>query len=126
MIYGRTSEQNFSGVKFEIFPTYYHTWGCPVFFLEASLQGGQAGLPKWKSRAITRVYLGHYPFNAGSVSLVLKTRAGNVYPQYHVVFDNTLSTVDHIRKVKVPGNWKNLVEEHSELSMQEKSTLAKK
>ena len=46
-------------------------------------------------------------------------------PQYHVVLDNTLSTVDHMRKVTVPGNRKNMVEEHSELSTQENFTLEK-
>ena len=34
---GMTTEQKFSGVELQFFPTYYHTWGCPVFFLEASL-----------------------------------------------------------------------------------------
>ena len=51
-----------------------------------------------------------------SVALVLNTRTGHVYPQYHVVFDDTLSTVEHMRNDTVPVNWKKLVEEHSELA----------
>ena len=43
---GKTLEQKFSGVEFQFFPTEYHTWGFPVFVLEAPLQGGKAGLPK--------------------------------------------------------------------------------
>ena len=42
-----------------------------------------------------------------------------------MVFDDTLSTVEHMRKAIVPGNWKNLVEEHSELALQENFNLAK-
>ena len=42
-----------------------------------------------------------------------------------MVFDNTFYTVDHTRKVTVPGNGENLVEEHSDLVMQENFTLAK-
>ena len=59
------------------------------------------------------------------MALVLNTRTGNVSPQYHVVFDDALSTVEHIRKETFPGNWKNLVEENSELAMQENFTLEK-
>ena len=47
------------------------------------------------------------------MDLVLNTRTEHVYPQYHVVFDNTFPTVDHRMKVTVPVNWKNLVEEYS-------------
>ena len=42
-----------------------------------------------------------------------------------MVFDYTLSTVEHMRKVIVPGNWKNLVEDHSELVLKENFNLAK-
>ena len=58
------------------------------------------------------------------MELVLNSITGYVSPQYHVVFDDTFSTVEHMRKVTVPGNWKNLVEEHSELATQENFTLA--
>ena len=34
-------------------------------------------------------------------------------PKYHMIFDYTLSTVGHMRKGSVLGNWKTLVEEHS-------------
>ena len=59
------------------------------------------------------------------MAIVLNTRTGNVFPQYHVVFDDTFSTVEHTRKGTVPGNWKNLVEEHSEIATQENFTLEK-
>ena len=102
----KTTEQKFSVVRFQIFPTDYHTWGCLVFVLESLLRGGTEGLTKWEPRARTRVYLGHSPFHAGSVYLVLNTRTGNVSPQYHGVFDYKLSTVKHMRKGTVPDNCK--------------------
>ena len=59
------------------------------------------------------------------MSLVLNTIIGKISPKYHVVFYNTFSTVDHISKGTVPVNYKNLVEEHSEISTKENFTLAK-
>ena len=78
---GNTPEKKCSSVEFKHFPTHFHTWGFPVFVLEAPLQGGTEGIPKWETREITRVYLGNYPFHAESVDLVLNTRTGHVPPQ---------------------------------------------
>ena len=30
-------------------------------------------------------------------------------PKYHVVFDDALYTVEHTRRVTIPGNWENLI-----------------
>ena len=98
----KTTEQKFSSVEFQIFPTDYHTWGFPVFVLEAQLQIGPEEIPKWEPRARSLVYIGHSPFHKGSVALVLNTRTGHVSPKYHVVFDDTFSTVENTRKVTVP------------------------
>ena len=53
-------------------------------------------------RARTGVYLGHSPLHAGSVDILLKTITGNVSPQYHVAFEDTLSTLEHMRRDTVP------------------------
>ena len=66
------------------------------------------------------MYIGHSPFCVGSVDLVLNTRTGHVYPQYHTVIYNTFSAVEHIRKGTVPVNWKNLVEDHLDIATQGK------
>ena len=42
-----------------------------------------------------------------------------------MVFDDTFYNVEHFSKGTVPGNWKNLTEDHSELATQEIFTLAK-
>ena len=68
---------------------------------------------KWEPTDRYEVYLGHYPFHSVSLKLVLNIRTGYVSPQYHVVFDDYLSTVYHVIKGEISVNWKNLVEEHS-------------
>ena len=55
----------------------------------------------------------------------MKIRTGNVKPQHHVVFDDNFYTLEHVGRVTVPGNCKNLVEEHSYLAIQENFTLCK-
>ena len=82
-------------------------------------------MPKWEPRARTGLYIGHSPFHARSLVLVINIRTGHVSTQYHVVFDDTFSTVEHMKKVTVPGNWKNLIEDPSELYTQENFTLKK-
>ena len=84
-------------------------FGYPVFVLDARLQGGVGGPPKWDPRARVEIYLGHSPCHADSVALVLNPRTGNVSPQFHVVFDDDFSTVSHMRHGTVPVHWKELV-----------------
>ena len=73
----------------------------------------------------TVVYIGHSPFHSGSVALVINTITGHFSHHYHVVFDETFFTVDHVIKVTVPGNWKKLVDDHLDLDTQESFTLGK-
>ena len=113
---GRTPGNKSTNVKFQIWTIDYHTWGWPVFVLEAPLQGGPSGITKWEPISRTGYYLVHHSFHYGSVTLVLNTITGHVSPQYHVVFGDTLSIVEHMGKGTVPENWENMVEEHSDLS----------
>ena len=99
--YRKTPEQKFSGVELQNFPTYYHTLGCPVFVLEAPLKGGPTWLTKSEPRAMTRIYLVHSPFHAGWVELLLNTRTGHVSPQYHVVTEYKLITVEKLGKAQL-------------------------
>jgi hypothetical protein len=101
-----------------------HTWGCPVFILDASLQSSSLGAPKWEPRSRLGIYLGHSPFHAGSVALVLNPATGHVSPQYHVVFDDDFTTVASIRNGVVPENWMDLVKRSSELATDEQFDLA--
>ena len=81
--------------------THYHadngifaTFFCPVYVLDSRAQSaGGPGLPKWEPRCRIGVYLGHSPFHAGSVALVFNPTTGLVSTQFHVVFDESFSTV---------------------------------
>ena len=63
------------------------------------------GLPKWEPTDRSRLYLGHYPFHARSVELVLNHITRYFSPQYHVGFDDNFSTVYHMSKGTLTGNW---------------------
>ena len=60
------------------------------------------------------MYLGHSPFNAGSVSLVQNPSTGHVSTQFHVVFDDEFSTVPFMREGKIPPNFTYLVQHISQ------------
>ncbi len=81
----------------------FHTLFCPVYVLDPfSQNAGGPGTPKWEPRSWIGFYLGHSPFHAGSVALVFNPRTGQVSPQYHIVFDDTLLTVPYMDTGMVP------------------------
>ena len=69
-----------------------HTWGCPVFVLDPTLQDGKK-IPKWQPRAQIGQYVGASPNHASSVGLVRNLRTNNISPQYHLVYDDFFETV---------------------------------
>jgi len=89
---GRSLIEKFSNIVDNIDPTDFHTWGCPVFILDAANQGS-IGTSKWEPRSHIGIYLGNSPCHAGSVALVLNLCTGHVSPQFHVVFDDEFSTI---------------------------------
>ena len=60
----------------------------------------------------------HSPAHAGIVALVLNPKTGLISPQFHVVFDDNFSTVPHLRAGTVPENWKQLVDNSQEKSVE--------
>ena len=70
-----------------------HVWGCPVYVLEPALQDGKK-IPKWQSRARLGMFVGFSQVHSSLVPLVLNVATGKISPQYHVVFDDTFSTVN--------------------------------
>ena len=78
---------------------------------------GKADLPSGiLEQGSTYTYLGHSPFHADSAALVLNSRTGLVFPQYHVVIYHNFSTVPSLRTGTVPSNWKDLVDNIREKS----------
>ena len=60
----------------------------------------------------------HSPAHAGSVALVVNPKTGLISPQFHVMFDDNFSTVPHLRAGSVPENWKQLVDNSCEKSVE--------
>ena len=69
-----------------------HVWGCPVYVLEKTLSDGKK-IPRWKPRSTRCVYMGVAPDNATNTPLVLDPTTGSITPKFHVVFDDSFSTV---------------------------------
>ena len=87
--------------------SHFHTFGCPVYVLENSLQSGKSA-GKWNPRSRVGIYLGQSPRHARSVSLVLNPRTGLVSPQWHVKHDEMFETVINREIEDSHGNWKRL------------------
>lgn len=85
----------------------FHTFGCPVFVLDPSLQQGNK-IPKWRHRARQAVYLGHSPRHAQTVPVVLNLNTGLCLPQYHVVFDDHFTTTQSREQNELPSTWNDL------------------
>jgi len=85
----------------------FHTFGCPVFVLEPSLQQGHK-IPKWQPRARQAIYLGHSPRHAQTVPIVLNINTGLCSPQYHVVFDDYFTTMQSRTTNQLPPEWDTL------------------
>ena len=117
---GRSPLEKFAKVRGLTLPTHFHTFGCPVFILDAPNQTGSIGTPKWRPRSHTGIYLGHSPCHASSVALVLNLKTGLISPQYHIVYDDEFTTVKYLESLTPPPHWEHLVrtafEKRSDLS----------
>ena len=71
------------------------------------------------------IYVGHSPVHAGNVALVLNPTTGHCSQQFHVVFDDEFTTVPFMREGTVPPNWRQLLNESTELATEESFNLAK-
>ena len=88
---------------------------CTTYILDACLHSyGGASPPKWEPRSRIEVYLGHSPFHAGNVTLVLNPTTWRVSPQYHVVFIDDFTTVPYMQAGTLPPNWGDIFEHSCE------------
>lgn len=113
---GSTPEALFSRTKQQssVNLSQFHPFGCPAYVLDDRLQGDNK-IPRWEPRSRLGVYLGHSPYHAQNVALVLNLTTGHVSPQYHVVYDDDFTTVDSLKLGTVPTNWPELYNTNSEL-----------
>ena len=90
--------------------------------LQPRLQQGQKIL-KWEPRSHMGVYLGHPPFHAQTVPLILNLWSGLVSPQYHVIYNDQF-TLTTSRKINIlPDNWEELFKEHQYNVLEEGNKL---
>ena len=121
----RNPSSNIYGMEIEAIPVKnFHNLFWPVYVLDRRAQSaGGLGPPKWEPRSRIGVYLGHLPFHSGSVALVFNPSTGRVSPHFHVVFDNSFSTVPYMNLGTTPPNWADLVLHSSATDTINASTL---
>ena len=94
-----------------------------MYVLNASLQG--AGfIPKWDEQVRVGTYVGRSPIHAGNVSFILNLSTGHVTPQFHVVFDETFSTVPSLKTGSIPASWNFICKNNRELATYKDFNLA--
>lgn len=116
---GMTPIEQFSRTSKPIEVEEFHTFGAPIFVLDARQQSANITIPKWDPKTRLGVYLGFSPYHASSVALVLNSRTGLVSPQFHVTFDDDFSTLPYIRSSRQPPHWEKLVKHNSHLATDE-------
>jgi hypothetical protein len=75
----------FSQVQIKPEVKFTHTFGSPVYILDAKLQAGKPK-PKWERHSHVGIYLGPSPRHSRKVALVLNLSTGHVSPQFHCLF----------------------------------------
>jgi hypothetical protein len=73
--------------------TDYKVFGCPVYVLCKELQDNPGSDRKWESRCWQGVYIGHSSLHAGNVALVYNPVTKHVTQQFHVIFDESFSSM---------------------------------
>ena len=71
----------------------FHVWGCPTYVLEPKLQKPGVKIPKWSPRSQRGVNPGFRKIHSTQVGSVLNLLTGSTSTQFHLVFDDMLSTV---------------------------------
>jgi hypothetical protein len=85
---GLSPMERFTQVNVAPHVRHSHTFGCPVYVLDAQLQTAGGQIEKWKERSRVGLYLGASPRHSKRVALVLNLQTGHVSPQFHVTFDD--------------------------------------
>jgi hypothetical protein len=85
-----------------------HDWGAPTYVLDPQLQSGNK-LPRWQPCSCRGIFLGFSTIHSSEVPLILNLVTGSITPQFHVVIDDTFSTVPSLVSTEDPLSfWKSL------------------
>jgi Reverse transcriptase (RNA-dependent DNA polymerase) len=90
---GQSPMERFTQVDVAPRVKHSHTFGCPVYVLDATLQTAGGQIEKWKERSRVGLYLGASPRHSKRVALVLNLQTGHVSPQFHIAFDDNFETI---------------------------------
>ena len=85
-----------------------HVWGAPTYVLEPKLQKSGVKIPKWAPRSRRGAFMGFSPKHSTLVGLILNLRTKSITPQFHVVFDDSFSSV-HSNTQVPPKIWEKLI-----------------
>ena len=89
-------EEKFSRLRVKQSIKEEHTLFCPVYCLDVKLQESIGGIPNWDPISRLGIFVGQSPDHASDVALVLNPKIDLVSSQYHVIFDDTFSTIGHL------------------------------
>ena len=120
---GQIPIENFVNIDHDIDPTIFHIWGFPLYIITKSNQGATR-TPKWETRSRTGIYLGYSPCHTSTVALVLNLRTGYISPQFHVFFDEKLSTAPYMTLFDPSPNWLLLLQHSSEKATNDQTKLS--
>jgi hypothetical protein len=84
--------ERFSNVKVQFQPQHHHSFGCPMYVLDARLQSGSK-VDKWEAQSRLTIFLGSSMNHAANVGLALSMTTGLVLPVFHAKYDNQFETV---------------------------------
>jgi hypothetical protein len=105
---GTSRLELFSSIRVGANMKHVHTFACPVFALQNTLEAGNA-VPKWSPRAKSGLNLGPSPMHARNIYLFLNLSTGLVSPQYHCRFNNFFETTKYGGPdVSVSSTWQQL------------------
>ena len=108
--------EKFTSITNSKLPTNFHTWGCPIYILDAVNQYGVIGTPKWEPRLHISIYLRYSPCHTDSVTLLLNLNSGMDSPQFHVMYNNEFMTIPYLTSDTPPPTWTNLLKHSFECS----------
>ena len=94
-----------------------------MYVLDAHLQCADF-ITIWDEEVRVGLYVGTSQIHAGNVSLILNPSTGHVSPQFHVVFDETVSTIPSLKNGSIPYSWKFICENIRELATYKDFNLA--
>ena len=84
--------------KINIYPVWenlsnFNIWGCSTYFLETRLHNPRKKILKGDCRSWRGINMGLSNMHSTQVGLAINFLTSSISPQYHVVFDDMLSTM---------------------------------